>query len=105
MTERSGPGILLSIRFKSSLDPDELKKRYRERMPAFRALPGLLQKYYVHDPSTEEWGGIYLWDSQTSLDEYLASDLRKSIPETYGIVGAPRVERLGVIELLRPDIA
>jgi hypothetical protein len=72
-------------------------------MPQFRALPGLLQKYYVHDPATGEWGGVYLWDSQESLEQYKASDLRKSIPETYEIIGTPRVEVCGVIEPLRPE--
>jgi len=96
------PGILLMVRFKSSLDPAELERRYKERLPEFQALPGLLQKYYLHDPSTDEWGGLYLWDSQESLDEYLASDLRKSIPEVYQIVGAPRIDTITVIEPLRP---
>ena len=53
------PGILLLVRFKSSLPAEELKKRYSERMPLFRDLPGLLQKYYVYDSATEEWGGFY----------------------------------------------
>ena len=96
-------GVLLIVRFQSSLPPDELEKRYKARLPEFRAMPGLLQKYYVHDPSSDEWGGIYVWDSQASLDEYLASDLRKSIPETYEIVGAPRIETPSVIEVLRPE--
>jgi heme-degrading monooxygenase HmoA len=102
MNGSTHPQILFIVRFKSSLSPEELQRRYRDRLPAFRALPGLIQKYYLHDPATDEWGGLYLWDSQESLDEYLASDLRKSIPETYEIVGAPRVEAVHVIEPLRP---
>jgi len=97
------PGILLIVRFKTSLSVEELKKRYTERMPQFRALPGLLQKYYVHDPISQEWGGVYLWDSQESLEQYKASDLRKSIPETYQIIGTPRIEVCEVIDVLRPE--
>ena len=102
MVGSTHPAVLLIVRFKSSLSPEELEKRYKERLPAFRALPGLLQKYYLHDPSTEEWGGLYLWDSQASLDEFMASDLRKSIPETYQIAGTPRIETTTVIDILRP---
>jgi hypothetical protein len=102
MAGHGSPGILLIVRFKSSLAPEELERRYKERLPEFRALPGLIQKYYLYDPSSEEWGGLYLWDSQSSLDEYLASDLRKSIPDVYQIVGAPRIETTTVIETLRP---
>ena len=101
MVSSTHPAILLIVRFKTSLSPDELERRYKERLPEFRALPGLLQKYYLHDPSSDEWGGFYLWDSQSSFDEYMTSDLRKSIPETYQIVGAPRIETATVIDTLR----
>ena len=93
--------ILLTVKLRSSLSEKELLRIAEERAPEFRAIPGLLQKYYVHDPSSDERGGVYVWDSQESLDEYLASDLRKSIPETYEIVGAPRVETIPVIDTLR----
>jgi hypothetical protein len=102
MADNSQTGILLLVRFKTSLSPEEMERRYKERLPEFRALPGLIQKYYVYDPSTQEWGGLYFWDSQSSLDAYLASDLRNSIPEVYEIVGAPRIETISVIEVLRP---
>jgi heme-degrading monooxygenase HmoA len=102
MVSDKHPAVLLIVRCKSSLAPDELERRYKARLPDFRALPGLLQKYYVHDPSTNELGGVYLWDSQKSLDEFMASDLRKSIPETYQIVGTPRFETITVFDILRP---
>ena len=102
MVSSPHPEVLFIVRFKTTLPPDELERRYKERLPEFRALPGLLQKYYLHDPSSNEWGGFYLWDSQESLDEYIASDLRKSIPETYQIVGTPRIETTTVIDILRP---
>jgi hypothetical protein len=95
------PEVLMIVRFKTSLSPDEVERRYKERLPEFLKLPGLLQKYYLHDPSSDEWGGLYLWDSQASLDEYMTSDLRKSIPDTYQIVGTPRIETTVVVDSLR----
>ena len=97
------PGVLLFVRFKSALAPDELERRYKQRMSEFQKLPGLLQKYYVYDKASGEWGGVYLWDSQASLESYMASDLRKSIAEAYEVVGTPRVEPAGVIDVLRPE--
>jgi hypothetical protein len=102
MTSSELPGVLWLVRFKSSLAPDEVERRYKERLPEYRAVPGLLQKYYLHDSSSGEWGGLYLWDSQESLDAYLASDLRRSIAETYQLVGTPRAEVVSVIDTLRP---
>jgi len=50
-----------------------MDRRYKERMPQFRELPGLVQKYYSYDEATGEWAGIYLWDSEESLAAYLES--------------------------------
>lgn len=102
MANNTHPGVLLYVRFKTSLSPDELEKRYKERFRDFQAMPGLLQKYYLHDASAGEWGGLYLWDSQESLNRFMASDLRKSIPGTYEVVGSPRMETPAVIDVLRP---
>ena len=101
MVSNKYPKVILIVRFRSSLSIDEATRRYKKRLPEFQALPGLLQKYYLHDPASDEWGGMYFWDSQESLDEYMGSDLRKSIPEAYQIVGAPRVEIVKVIDTLR----
>lgn len=101
MADNNQPGILLLVRFKTSLSRDEMEKRYKERLPQFQALPGLVQKYYLYDPSTNEWGGLYLWDSQTSLDNFLESDLRRSIPDVYQIEGTPRIEAVAVVDTLR----
>jgi hypothetical protein len=102
MANTRHPQVLLIVRFKSSLTPEELERRYKERFPEYRALPGLIQKYYLHDASTDEWGGLYLWDSQDSLDEFMASDLRETIAETYQFVGSPRIETPAVVDVLRP---
>ena len=103
MDNNSRSGVLFIVRFKSSLAPEEAEKRYKERLPDFRAIPGLLQKYYLYDPVSGEWGGLYFWDSQASLDEYLESDLRRSIPDVYQIVGTPRTESINVVDILRPE--
>jgi hypothetical protein len=101
VTEDTNPGIVLLVKFKSALANEELVRRYKERRPEFQALPGLVQKYYIYDATKNEWGGVYLWDSKESLDAYLASDLRKSIPDVYEIVGEPKVEMGSVVEVLR----
>ena len=96
------PAVMLIVSgLKSKLSHDELERRYKERMPQFRDVPGLLQKYYAYDPSTEEWAGIYLWDSEESAAAYLESDLRKTIPSAYELTQPPRVERFPIVDVLR----
>jgi len=96
------PTVMLIVRgLKSKLSHDELERRYRERMPQFRDVPGLIQKYYSYDATTEEWAGIYLWDSEESAAAYLESDLRKSIPSAYELTQPPRVDRFPIVDVLR----
>ena len=99
------PTIMLIVRgMKSELSREELERRYKERLPQFRDVPGLVQKYYSCDDATGEWAGIYLWDSEESLAKYLESDLRKSIQTAYELTEPPRIERFRIVDVLRvPD--
>ena len=97
------PKIMLIVRgLKSNLTRDELEKRYKDRMPDFRKVEGLVQKYYAYDESTREWAGIYFWASEKALAAYLESDLRKSIPSAYELTDPPRIERYPIVDVLRP---
>ena len=89
------------VKFKTALSMEEAMARSEKRMPEFRAMPGLVQKYYCREPATGEMAGVYLWDSHESLKAFLASDIRESIPTVYEIEGAPRIEVLEVVHELR----
>jgi len=93
--------ILQIIKLKSDLPEEELLRRAREREPNFKSIPGLLQKYYVKSTTEGEYGGVYVWDSQQSLQSYQESDLAKSIPSAYAIIEAPDVEFMDIIFQLR----
>ena len=98
------PTIMLIVRgLKSKLSHEEFERRYKERLPQFREVTGLVQKYYSYDESTGEWAGIYLWDTEESLSSYLESDLRKTIPTAYELTEPPRLERFRIVDVLRPD--
>ena len=36
----------------------------------FGAIPGLVAKYWLADPETNTYGGVYLWESREALDEW-----------------------------------
>jgi quinol monooxygenase YgiN len=86
---------------KSKLSREELEKRYKERMPQFRQVPGLVQKYYSYDEAANEWAGIYLWENEEALAAYLESDLKKSIAEAYELTAPPKIQRLPIVDMLR----
>ena len=93
--------IIQIIKLKTKLQEEELLRRAKDREQQFKALPGLLQKYYVKLDQSGEYGGIYVWDSPESLKSYRESDLAASIPEAYEIVEAPNIEILDVLFKLR----
>jgi len=93
--------ILQIIKLKSNLPEEELLTKAREREPQFKAIPGLLQKYYVKTSQPGQYGGIYVWDSPESLQSYRESGLAKSIPEAYEIIEAPNIEIMDILFQLR----
>jgi len=93
--------ILQIIKLKSDLPEEELLKRAKERESNFKAIPGLLQKYYIKTSEEGEYGGVYIWDSLQSQQNYLKSDLAKSIPAAYAINVAPDIEIMDIIFHLR----
>ncbi len=84
--------ILQIVKLRTDLTEEELLRIARERAPEFRAIPGLLQKYYVRRAGPGEYAGVYVWDSAESLSAYRDSELARSIPEAYGVVEPPEIE-------------
>jgi len=93
--------ILQIIKLKSDLPEEELLKRAKERESNFKAIPGLLQKYYIKTSEEGEYGGVYIWDSIQSQKSYQESDLAKSIPSAYAINAVPDIEIMDIIFQLR----
>jgi heme-degrading monooxygenase HmoA len=93
--------IIQFVKFKSALSDTEVERVMNERAPRFRALPGLVQKYYGHEKETGEFTGIYLWDSEASLREFQKTELARTIPVAYKAEGLPRIELFEVMFPLR----
>ena len=84
--------IMQIVHLKSPLSEDELLAKAHERAPEFRAIPGLLQKYYLKRPGEGEYAGVYVWDTRASLAAFRESDLAKSIPQAYRVSEPPVIE-------------
>ena len=92
--------IVQYVKMKSGLSKEEILRKAREREPEYKAMKGLIQKYYVMD-DVGQFGGIYVWDSRESLDLFRKSQLAGSIPEAYQAIGKPDIEILDVLFTLR----
>ena len=86
--------IIQIVKFETSLTEEEVVAVAEERIDQFRALPGLLQKYYVKLDRPNSYGGVYVWESMESLAAFRETDLAKTIPQAYRVKGAPQIEVL-----------
>lgn len=93
--------IIQIVKFESELSEEEVVAVAKERIDRFRALPGLIQKFYVKLAEPNHYGGVYVWDSMESLSAYRESDLAASIPAAYKVKGTPSVEVLDALFPLR----
>jgi len=73
------------VRFKSRLPAAEVLQLYRSRLPQYKEVPGLIQKYYLHYTKTDEHGAVYLWESKESLAAFRTSELGSSIGDVYQV--------------------
>ena len=95
--------IIQLVRYKSGLTYDDVMERFDARSNRYRRVPGLLQKYYVHYPDAEEYGGVYLWESEEALQNWRDTNLAGSLAETYQVKDGPHSEIADVMLVLHGD--
>jgi hypothetical protein len=67
--------MILQITFYLDMPVAEYQKIVDSVAPAFREVPGLRWKIWLLNSAAREAGGIYLFDSQASVDAYLNGPL------------------------------
>lgn len=93
--------IVQMVRIKTELSEEELLAVAKEREPQFKAISGIIQKYYVRLGAEGEYAGIYIWDSAESLKQFKESELAKSIAQAYKVTEPPSVEIVDILFQLR----
>lgn len=95
------PTYAVLVRLESELERDEIERIMNERAPEFRAIDGLIQKYYLKGMGPNEYGGFYLWRSLDDVTEYRKSELAATIAAAYHCVGTPTVDVFEIVMPLR----
>lgn len=93
--------VVQIIKINSELPEEQLFKTAKERAENFKALPGLLQKYYTRRGKPGQYCGVYVWDSKESMLKFKESELASTIASAYKATGAPDVEVSEVLFQLR----
>jgi heme-degrading monooxygenase HmoA len=47
--------------------------------PMFATLPGLLAKFWLRDPETNTYGGVYIWADQETYEGYIKGEIFNAI--------------------------
>ena len=72
--------LVVYYNLKDSWTYEDLLERVNGELPySFKEFSGLLFKTFINNRKDNLYGGIYLFESQEALDDYLASDLFKSV--------------------------
>ena len=79
------------------LSEEDYARACDELAPAFAAIPGLASKVWLADRAEGIFGGVYAFESEKAVDDYLRSDLFAAIGSTPGLVNIS-VRRFGVLE-------
>ncbi len=100
--EKQKTGTVMQIvKIKSDLSDEEFFIIAKEREPEFRAIPGIIQKYYIRLGKPGEYGGVYIWDSAESMEEFKKSELAATIPKAYKVIETPSIEIVDILFQLR----
>lgn len=79
------------------LSEEEFARSCDAVAPAFAEVPGLVSKVWLADRADGIFGGVYTFESEKSVDDYLQSDLFAGLGSTPGLVNIS-VRRFGVLE-------
>lgn len=93
------------VQFETTMSETEILAIAEKRMDQFRALPGLVQKYYLKLEGENRYGGFYIWESAEAMAAFRDSDLARTIPATYGVKGRPDISIHELLFPLRPERA
>jgi len=94
---------ILVFKFRSAMADDALIERMESRLPLFREVDGLEQKYYCREPDTGAFCGVYLFASSEQASAYRASATIHGIPEALQVEDEIRIEQLDLLMALQPD--
>jgi hypothetical protein len=96
-TEEVAVQILIVNFSLDGLSEEDFARSCDELAPVFAAVPGLASKVWLADRAEGVFGGVYAFESDEAVDDYLQSELFAGVGSTPGLVNIS-VRRFGVLE-------
>jgi hypothetical protein len=70
---------LITYQLKDISQADYLKQMVEPDAPILAKVQGLISKVWLADVDKNTFGGFYLWENQTAMDDFMHSDLVKAV--------------------------
>jgi len=74
---------LVTIQIPAGIGKTRLVQEFQAAIPTYRAVPGLLRKYFILTDDGR-FGGIYLWKDRAAADQWFNAGWRERVRATYG---------------------
>ncbi len=89
--------IMLQLNFNFSVSKEEYEQAVSPLADKFADVPGLKWKVWILNGEKSEAGGIYMFENQASLDEFLAGPLAKTVT-SHPALSDFSVKQFGIME-------
>ncbi len=76
---------IVNFQLPPDVTAEQARKLYAESAPKYRAMKGLVRKYYLWDADKRIGGGVYLWESRAAADAVYTAEWKAYIKARYGM--------------------
>ena len=70
---------LITYQLKDISQAEYLKQMVEPDAPVIAKVPGLISKIWLMDEGKNTFGGFYLWESKSAMEDFMRSDLVKAV--------------------------
>jgi hypothetical protein len=76
--------VFVQFRLPAPMSVDQARDAFLGSAPRYRALDGLVRKYYVLADDGRSAGGVYLWRDRAAAERFYDDDWRRFVTDKYG---------------------
>lgn len=75
---------IVNFKLPAEIDAKKAAELFKTSAPKYRAMKGLVRKYYLFDAQSRVGGGVYLWKTRADAEAVYTPEWKAYIAERYG---------------------
>ena len=76
--------VLVQFDLAEPIDLPDASRLFAGTAEKYRAVPGLVRKYYIRAEDGRRAGGVYLWENRAAAEDFYNGEWRAMVTERYG---------------------